>query len=162
MVLQDQEIFGRLGRVFRCLRVRGDAHDLLPIVQQDAVQEYGEISGLYKFLAFEFGRLEDDVVVVPLAGLVDGVHQRGPLAVDGSGLAVGVGGVLIRVEDLQFVAALENDSAIAAVLADAVDLGRSRPFQVQLNIAKGFLGGDVAGYSEEKNLLFICYNIEPL
>src|SRR5579859_1990398 len=89
--------------------------------------------------------MEDDVVGLPLTRLAGGVDQRGVLAVDRSGLAVEVGFVLIRVEDLQFVPSLQNNSAVAPALAFTAHCSRSRPLDMQLAIPEGFPGTDAAG-----------------
>ena len=51
----------------------------------------------------EAGAAKGDVIRLPLAGRSRGVGERRILAVDGPGLAVGVGIGLVRVEDLQLI-----------------------------------------------------------
>ena len=82
------------------------------------------------------GAVEDDVVGLPLARRARGVDQRRVLAVDRAAPAVGVGRVLIAVEDLDLVAAEEEDAAVAAALAVAFDvLGRGE-LEVELEVAE--------------------------
>jgi len=67
------------------------------------------------------------------------------LAVDRGGLAVGVGFTFVGVEDLDFVEAVEEDAAVAAILILAFRGLRLGEFDVELAIAEGFAGVEVAG-----------------
>lgn len=61
---------------------------------------------------------ENYVVGLPFARLAGGVGERWVLFVDRAQLTVGIGFVLVGVEDLSFVAIVsEKESAIAASLA---------------------------------------------
>ena len=60
--------------------------------------------------------MEDDVVSLPLAGRPRGVDQRRRLAVEAAEGSVGIGRVVERVEDLDLVAPLQIDAAVAAHL----------------------------------------------
>jgi len=67
------------------------------------------------------------------------------LAVDGSGLAIGVGFVVVGIEDLNFVIAHQEDTAVTAFLAFAVGRRGLGEFDVELAITEGSFGVDVAG-----------------
>ena len=67
------------------------------------------------------------------------------MTIEGAGLAVGIGLVLVGIEHLDFVAALQVNTAVAATLAIAFDLGRRGPLDVELDVTKLFPGADAAG-----------------
>src|SRR2546425_449487 len=81
--------------------------------------------------------VEHDVIGLPLTGGAAGVRERRILAVHGGRLTVGVGAVLIRIEHLDFVAAHQEDAAVAALLALALGRRGGRPLDVQLAVAEG-------------------------
>src|SRR6266852_2842870 len=93
--------------------------------------------------------MKNDVVGLPLARRARRVDLRRELAIDGGGLAVGVGFTFVGVEDLDFVEAVEEDAAVAAVLVRAFGGARLGEFDVQLAIAEGFAGVDVAGFGDD-------------
>jgi hypothetical protein len=63
-------------------------------------------------------------------------------------LTVGVGFVFVRVEDLHFVEAVEEDAAVATVLILALRGLRLGEFNVKLAVAEGFFGVQVAGFGD--------------
>ena len=71
-------------------------------------------SGADQAGAVEAGRLEHDVVALPLAGRAAGIDQRRLLSVDGAGLAVGVRAVVVAIEYLDLLQAEQKDAAVAA------------------------------------------------
>ncbi len=88
---------------------------------------------------------ECHVVVLPLAGCAGRVHHRDVLLVDRARLPVGVGAVVVRIEDLEFVALHEVDATVAPTLAVARDLRRRAPLDVELKVAESTARPDVAG-----------------
>ena len=68
----------------------GRAEDFLVVMDEDAVVQDGDISGLFELAGFEDGGKEDNIIRLPLAGPAAGVYPRGGLAINGGGLAVGV------------------------------------------------------------------------
>src|ERR1041385_8494273 len=144
VILEDQRIFLALRGILRKLAVNGGPHQLLVIVQQNAVEEHGRIGGLYQLAVSEYRRLEYDVVALPFAGLASCICKRRPLSIERAGLAIGVGRILVGIENLNFVQALQEYAAIAAILAVATNFHRRSPLNVQLHIAKLLLGGEVA------------------
>ena len=58
------------------------------------------------------------------------------LFVDRATLSIKVGGVFIRIENLDFIETHQKDAAVASSLTAAGDLLGGRPFDVQLTIAK--------------------------
>ena len=87
----------------------------------------------------------DNIVSIPFARFLAGVHQRRSLLVDTPGLAVRIGFVLVVVENLHFVHALHKHAAVAASLAFADDFGRCAPLEVQLEVAEILFRADAAG-----------------
>ena len=65
------------------------------------------------------------------------------LLVDRPRLSVEIGLVAVRVEDLDFVKPHQVNAAVAASLAGPLDLGGSRPLDVQLAIAERLFRADV-------------------
>src|SRR6266852_2761727 len=101
------------------------------ILNEDAVVEGGDAGWAQEFAGgVEARSVKNDVVNLPLAGRARGVYLGRELAVDGGGLAVGVGFVFVGVEDLDFVEAVEENAAVAAVLVFAVGWRRFREFHV--------------------------------
>ena len=62
----------------------------LVVVDEDAVVQYGDISGLCEFSGFEGRGEEDNIEGLPLAGLAAGVYHRWGLTVNRGCLAVGI------------------------------------------------------------------------
>ena len=89
---------------------------------------------------------------LPFARTPRGIDEWRPLSVDRASLAVGVGGILERVEHLNLVLALEKDAAVTAVLAGAADDGRGGPLHVQLHVAKRVLRREVAGVRHDLDI----------
>ena len=68
----------------------GRAVDFLIVVDEHAVMQYGDISGLFELAGFENGGEKDNIERLPLAGLATGVYHRRGLAVNRGRLAVGI------------------------------------------------------------------------
>ena len=68
----------------------GWAVDFLVVMDEDAVVQDSDISGLFELAFFENGGEEDNIERLPLAGPAAGVYHRRGLAVNGGGLAVRV------------------------------------------------------------------------
>src|SRR5207237_4847793 len=106
---------------------------------------------LHTAVVVEGGGGPEDVVGLPFAGFAAGVDQWRRLFVDAGGLAVDVGGVVVGVHDLEFVAGVagagggEEDAGVAARLGFAGDVFGNLVFEVELVVAKAFFGFDVAG-----------------
>ena len=86
----ERQFFGYFSRVPRQDSMAGPAVDFLVVVDEDAVVQDGDISGLFELSGFENGGEEDNVVCLPLAGLTAGVYHRRGLGVNGGRLAVGI------------------------------------------------------------------------
>ena len=81
-------------------------------------------------VAFEFRRLENDVIALPLARFTAGIYKGWKLAIDGSRRAIGVSGVLVAIEHLYFVESEKENPAVATALTVALDSCRGSPFDV--------------------------------
>src|SRR5258708_36220078 len=86
----------------------------------------------------------NDVVRLPLARTPAGIHQRRRLRIDSAGLAVGVGLVVERIEDLQLVFAHEVDAAVAPALVLVMRRIGLSPLDMQMAVALSLRGVNVA------------------
>ena len=68
----------------------GRTVDFLVMMDEDAVMQYGDISGLFELAGFEDRGEKDNIEGLPLAGLAAGVYFRRGLAVNRGRLAVGI------------------------------------------------------------------------
>ena len=117
--------------------VAGRAKQGLFMVQYQAVLNYRGAGGPDDFVVrVPSRRLEDDVVGLPFSRRPAGVDQRRGLPVKPPAHAVGIGGIIIIVKDLDFVKSENDHTTVAALLAFALDLGWLGPFQVQLKAAE--------------------------
>ena len=121
------------------LRADGDV-----VLDENAVVQDGEGTVAHGAVRGFLGGAKDDVVGLPFARLATGVDQRGAVAVERAALAVGIGLVLVAVQDLDLVAAHQIDAAIAPALAAAFDGGGRRPLDVHLAVRELFFGEDAA------------------
>src|SRR5579859_3394696 len=87
----------------------------------------------------------NNVIGLPLARFAAGVDQRGGDTVKSSGLAVGIGFVLIGIQHLNLIPALQVNAAIASALALTFDFTRRSPLNLQLNSAKLLFSYNIAG-----------------
>src|SRR6185312_1396998 len=143
VVLQQDGVFFRLRKIFRRRAVNSRSEQFFVVVHQDTVEEDGLIGRLQYFVSIHFRGFEDDVVSLPLAGLARRVLERRPLTVDGADLSIGIGGIVPAIEHLNFIAALQENAAVAAVLAVAANFGGVGENHVELHIAELFLRHDV-------------------
>ena len=112
------------------------------VLDDDAVVDDGDFGGGFYGCAIIDGRLEEDVVAVPFALGGGGVDEGWELAVEGAGLAVWVGFVVVALEDLDFVEAHEEAAAVAAGLALDFAACGDEPLEMDLDGAEFFLGLD--------------------
>jgi hypothetical protein len=90
--------------VERLADVQRLALQLEVILHKHAVEEDRHIRrSLQISIRVEDGRHPNGVVALPLAGLAGGVDERNALLVFASRLSVGIGSVVIRIENLQLV-----------------------------------------------------------
>src|SRR5262245_3682020 len=105
--------------------VGGRSEDFRVILNQDAVLQDSERAFfLHSAVVTEDRRVVDDVVGLPFAGFATGVDQRRVLFINRAGLSVGIGLVVVRIEHLKFVTALQEDATVSAPLAFAHDFRR--------------------------------------
>ena len=115
------------------------------VLQQHAIAKHGEIAGVQELSVFVNRAAENNVINLPLTGLVQRIGQRRIHAVDRAGKTVGIGRIVIVVEHLHLHLPHEEDAAIAATLADALDIGGLRPLDMELAVGKLLLGADITG-----------------
>src|SRR5258706_12114160 len=123
----------------------GRAGEFNVVLHEHAIVEGGDTRGPQKFTgSVETRAVKDDVVNLPLARWARGVHLGRKLAVNGRGLAIGIGFTLIRVEHLHLVKTVQEDSAVAAVLILTFWRIWLLEFNVKLAIAEGVFGIELA------------------
>ena len=94
------------------------AENFFVVLNEYAVMKDRQARGLEQIAGIVKARTaERGVERLPLPGRARGVKERRVLAIDRSGLSVGVSIGPVGIEDLQLVKAHEEDAAIAAVLA---------------------------------------------
>ena len=106
------------------------------ILNKDAVVKNGEGTRLNLAGLVFFWCVENDVVGLPFAGLAAGVHQRGLVPIEGATLAVGVGRVVVVVQDLDLITSHQIDSAVPATLSVAVYGRRRGELNMKLAVAE--------------------------
>ena len=145
VVLEFQRAFGGESDRHGALQVAAGAFEWRGVLDKDSVAENGDVAGVDDLSVFENGATEDDVVDLKLTGLAEGVGEGRIDAVDGAGETVGVGGVVVIIEDLDLGESHEEYATVAAALAVAFDLGGGGPLDVELAVAEFFFGADIAG-----------------
>src|SRR5207244_1467595 len=81
-------------------------------------------------------RVVNYVIRLPLARLATGIDQWRVLFVNGAGLAMVIGFVVVGIEHLNFIPAGEINTAISAPLPVAFDDSRRGPLDVELPVAQ--------------------------
>jgi len=128
----------------------GGAGQLDVVLDQHSVVERRDVRRAKKFSGgIEARPMENDVIDLPLSGGARRVHQGRELAVDCGGLPVGIGLAFVGIEDLHFVEAVQEDATVAAVLILTLRRLRFGEFDVELAVAEGFFGVDVAGLGDD-------------
>src|SRR5579862_5573794 len=138
IVILQEDRAGGVGFLFAAARRAGD---FSVVMNQFAVPIDGDV-GVFDLLAvLEFGGMEGDVVRLPFARRLGHVLGRGFYSVHGTAFALGVGFIVVAVENLKFVTALLIDAAVASILRFEFrpELGLVE-FQVELVIGELFLG----------------------
>lgn len=135
MILQDD----RAGRAVR--RVAGELFVLrlslqfLRVMDDDSIVKHRDHGRSEDTIAFEHRTTPDDVVALPLARLAAGIDEGWELSVNCARDAIGVDRILESIEDLDFVDADQEDSAVPATLAGSSHDARTCEFKVNLTIA---------------------------
>ena len=138
---------GSLGRVRPGIishsPIRGVPVEILSMMHHDAVVDDGNVRAFDEFaFSIPAGPFEDNVVGLPLSGRFGGVFQRWLLSIHGRHHAVGIGLVLITVQNLDFISSENIHAVVAASLALALDFFGCGKFQVELEVTKGIAGAD--------------------
>ena len=131
-------------------------HNGVELDEDSIVNDGGHRRLLYLALGIAGRGGEEDVVALPLLCGAGGVDQGGRKAVEGTGNAVGIGGVVERIEHLQFVAAEQIDARVAPQLALLIGHIGELVFEMDLRIAVERLGGGVFRPGDTKHgLIFV-------
>src|SRR2546426_8204883 len=131
VVLQQQRQFPGMRLVGRARHIRGGPGERDIVLHQYPVMQRGDVRGTQQFAGgIKAGPVKNDFVGLPLARRQTGVDQRRILSVNRSGLSVGVGLVLIGIQNLELVFAHQIHAAVTALLVVLLRrLGRG-PFYV--------------------------------
>src|SRR5438105_11466162 len=167
VVLQNQRALWRDAlEVCRAGRVAGHRNVVL---NEHAIVQDDKGTGNCLSIRGDFRWMVDDVVSLPFPRLARCVDERRVVLIKGAGLTVEVSLVFKRIEHLDFVAALQINTAVATLLPMAFDLLRSRPLDVQLHIAELFFRHDAAravdlhrAVAEQFPLSFGAFGASPL
>src|SRR6266853_833935 len=150
VVLQED---GKPVRMRLVVRTRGvhrpAGDDRIVLHQHPVVQHRDPRRVAYRTIRREPGAVENDVVRLPLAGGPAGVHERRGLSVHGSGLAVGVGLVAVRIEHLDLVMAHQEHAAVTALLPLTLGRRGRRPLEVELDVSEGAPSDDRPGAGDD-------------
>ncbi len=145
VILEGEGKFVRTCGVGRADVMAGGTGELDVVLREDAIVEDCDMRGSSEFAGRVKTRtVPDDVVRLPLAGGACGIDERGILAVHRGNLAVCVSFAVVGIEDLNFVEAHQEDTAVAAVLIFALGRIGFTEFDVELAIAEALLGLDIA------------------
>ena len=137
VALKDDRPLRHLALVLLVLDA-GRSLDLRILVDQDVVLVHGGAGLLHELaVGVEPRCAEEDVERLPLARGLRGDHLGRRLAVERAAL-VGLGLLAVGVQDLDLVAALHPDAAVAAALQRLAEL------HVQVAVAELLLAADVA------------------
>lgn len=128
MVLEVNGASGFWLGVFPDSAVEGRAVEFLFVMDRDAVVNDGDVGFFDQFAVCPTGVFKNDVVALPFAGRFAGVNSGRLLAVHSACLAVGVGGIVIGVQDLNFKVAKNDHAAVAPPLRTALDFARCGEF----------------------------------
>src|SRR5512144_3426297 len=121
------------------------SRQLYVVLYQHSIVQYGEPRGAQQFpLCIEARTVKHDVVGLPYGRRSAGVYERWILPVHGRRLTVGVGAIVVGIEDLHFVPAHQIHPAVATLLSFAARRYGRHPFDVQLAIAESLPGVNVA------------------
>ena len=146
VILEGDGLTHIMRSIGRADMVSGGAGQLAIPLDDYAVEDHRDVSLGNEFVAIKARGDVDDVVGVPFTGFVDGVHHGRILTIDSAGETVGVGLVVVGIQNLDFIAvAAQKDTAVAAALVVTFYLGGSGPFHMQLAVAKAVFGADIAG-----------------
>src|SRR5882762_10095080 len=150
VVLQEEGKPVRMRLVVRTRGVHGPAgDDRIVLHQRPVVQHRYPRRVVYRTIRREPGAVENDVVRLPLAGGSAGVHERRGLSVHGSGLAVGVGLVAVRIEHLDLVVAHQEHTAVTALLTLTLGRRGRRPLDMELDVSEDAPSDDRPGAGDD-------------
>ncbi|MNY45975.1 hypothetical protein D3C86_1811150 [compost metagenome] len=115
------------------------------VLNQYTVVDHGNVwrdAHLAVFVEMRCG--VNHIVSLPFARAHGRVYEGHCLLVDRASLTVRISRVVVAVEYLQFVNALHENTAVTTALSVSVYFGGCSPFDVQLVVAEGLFGLDVA------------------
>lgn len=135
MILQDDRSDWAMGSVAGKLFMLRLSLQFLCVMDDDSIVKNRDHGRSEDTIAFEHRTTPDDVVALPLARFSAGIDEGRKLPVNRARDAIGVDGILKSIEDLDFVDADQEDSAVPATLAGPSHDARTGEFKMNLTIA---------------------------
>lgn len=123
----------------------GAAGQFVVVMNEHAVMKDGEGGAFNDLIPFEDGPMEDNIVGLPFSGFARGIDQGFLAPIERARLAVGIGGVFIGVQDLNFILPHEEHAAVAPSLSLAFRRFGGGELKVQLAGTEFLFGLDHAG-----------------
>jgi hypothetical protein len=142
VILQEER--SERGNSGKLCRSRRTSLDRGSVLNEHAIVQNGKAARFDGTIRPLFGSAEDDVVGLPFSRLFRGVDQWRGHSVERTGLSLRIGFILVGIEHLNLVTALEVNAAVAPALPCPLDLGWSGPLNMQLHISKLLPGHDAA------------------
>src|SRR5512133_1219747 len=122
MSAQDDGALADLVFVFGQNAVAGLPMDLLIQMHQQTVVEHGDASGFDKFVALEHGRGKNDIEGLPFPRRTSSVNQGRRLSINSGGHAVGINLLVVRIEDLDFEQAHQEEAVVTLVVPGSLEM----------------------------------------
>jgi hypothetical protein len=137
MILQRQWKLVTVGLVRQALKPIGWPPEFDIILYQDSIMKNCHPGRLQESPCLTEARsAKIDVVTLPFTWRTAYIEKRGILSVNRSSLPIGIGRVLVRIENLDFISTHQVDSTVTSTLTFTNHGQRCRPFDVQLDIPK--------------------------
>ena len=145
MILQLERQLLRMGLVRRPPLMGSWTRKFYVVLHQHPIVQHGYARRMkHVLVGAKPGSVENDVVCLPFSGRPGGIDQRRILPVNRRRLAIGIGSVLVRIKHLNLVQPHQEHAAITAILAFTGRGQRFGELDMQLTIAEGIAGRDVA------------------
>ena len=93
------------------------------VLDQDTILQDREGGLTRHSVAIEQGPMKDNVIALPLTRFGTDIDKGDRAPVEGGALTVGIGRIVVGVQDLNLVGVLQEDAAVASALAPALHLG---------------------------------------
>lgn len=151
MILEG-EWHAAMGSISGQSGIRGVSLQYIVVLYDNPVQHYGDDGRRLQFVVgTEAWCGPVNVIHLPFSVFGVSVNQGGALFIDASDHPIHIGRIVVAIEHLNLIAALDHDTAVAPVLSMVIFRIRRLEFDVQLAIPKILFGGNApcAGFHRE-------------